>query len=181
MSIQQRKHNIGWFSFNFCAIGADGKILDHFLVKCFNHWKERKLWYWQDLCKNIQAITSCNFTKGRKNLINAGTLSAVIEFKQGENLSWLTVGLGVLDLGINQEAIQWSCCLATICVVIWKKIWSVCKIYLVLLKQLFTALSYDNWREEKKREKKKMKWKNKYRQGSRRGECCCVMKTVFLW
>ena len=87
MSIQQRKHNIGWFSFNFCAIGADGKILDHFLVTCFNHWKERKLWYWQDLCKNIQAITSCNFTKERKNLINVGTLYAVIELKQGENLS----------------------------------------------------------------------------------------------
>ena len=61
-----------------------------------------------------------------------------------------------------------------------KKTWSVRKIYLVLLIQLFTALFYDHWRERKKREKKKSKCKNKYRRGGRKEECCCVMKQLFL-
>ena len=61
-----------------------------------------------------------------------------------------------------------------------KKTWSVRKIYLVLLIQLFTALFYDHWRERKKREKKKSKCKNKYRRGGRKEECCCVMKTAFF-
>ena len=61
-----------------------------------------------------------------------------------------------------------------------KKTWSVRKIYLVLLIQLFTALFYDHWRERKKREKKKSKCKDKYRRGGRKGECCCVMKTAFF-
>ena len=61
-----------------------------------------------------------------------------------------------------------------------KKTWSVRKIYIVLLIQLFTALFYDHWRERKKREKKKSKCKNKYRRGGRKEECCCVMKTAFF-
>ena len=40
-----------------------------------------------------------------------------------------------------------------------KKTWSLLKIYLVLLIQLFTALFYDHWWEGKKREKKKVNGK----------------------
>ena len=61
-----------------------------------------------------------------------------------------------------------------------KKTWSLRKIYLVLLKQLFTALFYDHWREEKKREKKKSKCKNKYRRSGGKGKTAALWKQFFF-
>ena len=61
-----------------------------------------------------------------------------------------------------------------------KKTWSVRKIYLVVLIQLFTALFYDHWRERKKREKKKVNAKTSIEGVVGKRNAAALWKQLFL-
>ena len=61
-----------------------------------------------------------------------------------------------------------------------KKTWSLLKIYLVLLIQLFTALFYDHWWEGKKREKKKVNGKTSIDGAVGKGNAAVLWKQLFF-